>query len=181
MSRFPLWAAVLAGLAGLLSSPVPLFSQESSPPQVRPFGAFAFEDSVHVALPPRETFDRFLEVDAWWDHRFSENPSRFYIDARPGGGFYEIFDDSESGVQHATVIYVVQGEVLRMRGPLGLSGYALDMVYTLTFHEGDSSAWVRLEVRGAGEMEEDWPGVVQSVWHHFLAERFKPYAEGRLG
>ena len=85
MSRFPLWAAVLAGLAGLLSSPVPLFSQESSPSQVRPFGAFAFEDSVHVALPPRETFDRFLEVDAWWDHRFSENPSRFYIDARPGG------------------------------------------------------------------------------------------------
>jgi hypothetical protein len=76
---------------------------------------------------------------------------------------------------------VVQGEVLRMRGPLGLSGYALDMVYTLTFHEGDSGTWVHLEVRGAGELEEGWPGVVQGVWHHFLAERFKPYAEGRLG
>lgn len=181
MFRYALLAGLLASLTGPVISPPHLAGQAIPQPGLRPFGAFTFEDSVHVSLSPGEAFDRFLEVDAWWDHRFSENPSRFYIDARPGGGFYEIFDDSESGVQHATVIYVVRGEVLRMRGPLGLSGYALDMVYTLTFEAGGSGTWVRLEVRGAGELEEGWPGIVQGVWHHFLAERFKPYAGGELG
>jgi hypothetical protein len=181
MCRLAFRVGVLVGLTSMLAPAVDLACQESPQPHPRPYGAFTFEDSVHVPLPPGDAFDRFLEVEAWWDHRFSEDPSRFYIEARPGGGFYEIFDDSESGVRHATVIYVVPGEVLRMRGPLGLSGYAIDMVYTLTFEAVDSGTWVGLEVRGAGELEEGWPQVVQGVWHHFLAERFKPYAEGNLG
>jgi hypothetical protein len=180
MFRFAFWAGVLSGLAGLLTSPFFLEGQETSQTTPRPYGAFTFQDSVHVPLPPEEAFDRFLEVDAWWDHRFSESPGRFFIEARPGGGFYEIFDASGDGVQHATVIYVARGEVLRMRGPLGLSGYALDMVYDLEFESGDSGTWVRLQVRGAGELQEGWPELVRGVWHHFLAERFRPYAEGVL-
>ncbi len=123
---------------------------------------------------------RLLEVDAWWDHRFSENPIRFYIDAQPGGGFYEIFDETGDGVRHAEVIFASRGETLRMRGPLGLSGYALDMVFTLQFTAEGPGTHVRLDVRGAGELEEGWAETVQRVWNHFLVERFKPYAEGKL-
>jgi len=147
----------------------------------RPYGAFVFRDSVQVPVSPVEAFDRFLEVDAWWDHRFSEDPHRFFIEPRPGGGFYEIFDATGNGVQHASVIFVRRGEVLRMRGPLGLSGYAIDMVFTLNFQATPSGTTVLLEVRGAGELEEGWPGVVQGVWRHFLAERYRPYVEGDLG
>jgi len=171
---------VIAFLLGVATPSLPVFAQDMTPPESRPHGAFSFDDSVHVPLPHRDAFDRFLEVDRWWDHRVSPDPSRFYIDARPGGGFYEIFDSSGDGVLHATVIFVRRGETLRMRGPLGLSGFALDMVYTLDFKEDESGTWVVLDVRGAGEMEDEWPALVQRVWHHFLAERFKPYAEGRL-
>ena len=150
-------------------------------PADRPYGAFVFRDSVQVRVSPVEAFDRFLEVDAWWDHRFSENPHRFFIEPRPGGGFYEIFDATGDGVQHASVIFVRRGEVLRLRGPLGLSGYAIDMVFTLNFEETPSGTSVLLEVRGAGEVEEGWAGVVQGVWRHFLAERYRPYVEGDLG
>jgi hypothetical protein len=152
-----------------------------SVPSDRPYGAFVFRDSVHLRVSPGEAFDRFLEVDAWWDHRFSQDPHRFFIEPRPGGGFYEIFDETGDGVLHATVIFVRRGEVLRMRGPLGLSGYAIDMVFTLNFEATPSGTSVRLEVRGAGEIEAAWPGVVQDVWRHFLAERYRTYVEGTLG
>jgi len=165
-------------LVAFLACPSLLRGQEAGEPAPRPYGAFTFKDSVQISLSPGETFHRFLQVDAWWDHRFSQNPSRFYIEARPGGGFFEIFDESGDGVKHAEVIFVVRGKTLRMRGPLGLSGFALDMVYTLDFEGTDSGTWVRLDVRGAGELEEGWPSTVQGVWHHFLVERFKPYAEG---
>jgi hypothetical protein len=171
----------LFGLVALLTPHARLQGQDTRPPEPRTYGAFTFKDSVQVPLSPEEAFDSFLQVEAWWDHRFSETPSRFYIEAKPGGGFFEIFDESGDGVKHAEVIFVDRGKALRMRGPLGLSGFALDMVYTLDFQASNSGTWVRLDVRGAGELQEGWAEAVQGVWHHFLTERFGPYAEGTLG
>jgi len=175
-----LMASLIGCLMAVLCAPSLLSAQALPSPAARPYGAFAFSDSVSVPLAPEEAFDRFLEVDEWWDHRFDPNSSRFYIEARPGGGFYEIFDASGDGVRHATVIFVKRGEALRMRGPLGLTGFALDMVYTLQFRQEGSGTRVTLDVRGAGELEEEWPAVLQRVWHHFLAERYQPYAQGTL-
>ena len=173
MPRFLLHVSAMACMLSVSTLPSALSSQESAPVG-RPYGAFAFTDSVLIPLPPGEAFDRFLEVDAWWDHRVSENPIRFYIDAKPGGGFFEIFDETGDGVRHAEVIFASRGKTLRMRGPLGLSGYALDMVYTLEFRAEGPGTHVRLDVRGAGELEEGWAETVQRVWNHFLTERFKP-------
>jgi len=171
----------LFGLVALLTTPALLIGQDTQRPEPRPYGAFTFKDSIQVPLSPEDAFDGFLQVDAWWDHRFTENPSRFYIEPRPGGGFFEIFDESGDGVKHAEVIFVDRGKTLRMRGPLGLSGFALDLVFSLDFQASDSGTWVQLDVRGAGELQEGWAEAVQGVWHHFLAERFGPYAEGTLG
>lgn len=164
----------------LLSANGRLDGQSLAAPQERPYGAFSFQDSVSVTVSPGEAFDRFLEVDAWWDHRFSEDPVGFYIEARPGGGFYEVFDESGDGILHATVIAVSRGAFIRLRGPLGLSGYALDGVYSLTFRPRSAGTTVHLDVHGSGEMEEGWARTIQGVWHHFLAERYKPYVEGTL-
>jgi len=30
------------------------------------------------------------DISEWWDHSFSEKPYKLFIEARPGGGFYEI-------------------------------------------------------------------------------------------
>lgn len=164
----------------LLTPAAGLVGQTLPPPVGRPYGAFAFQDSVLVPVSPEEAFDRFLEVDEWWDHRFSEDPLEFIIDPTPGGGFYEIFDESGDGIRHATVIAVRRGALLRLRGPLGMTGFALDGVYSLSFREAGSGTLVHLDARGAGELEEGWAAAIQRVWHHFLVERFKPYVEGDL-
>ena len=148
--------------------------------QETPYGAFVFRDSVTVPGSAARAFDAFVDVNAWWDHRFSETPARFFLEPKAGGGFWELFDDQANGVRHAEVIYVQRPEILRMEGPLGLSGNAIHLVFTLEFAEREDSTLVVLETHGAGEVREGWPRLVQSVWHHFLAERYKPYVEGRL-
>jgi hypothetical protein len=173
---------LLAGTLGLaLSWPLHLSGQEIAQISTPPFGAFAFEQSVQVPLPPLEAYHRFLDVDAWWDHTFSGNPARFYIEPRPGGGFYEIFDEEGNGVLHATVIFVSEGKMLRMRGPLGFSGYALDLVFTLEFSETEGGTRVDLDLRGMGELEEGWAEAIHGVWYHFLVERYLPYCRGTPG
>jgi hypothetical protein len=97
-------------------------------------GAFSIEHNLTLPGTPDEIYRAFTEnIDKWWDHTFSENPSRFFIEPRPGGGFYEIFDESGDGVLHATVIYAQKGKILRFEGPLGLSGRAIKLVSTLSF------------------------------------------------
>jgi hypothetical protein len=144
------------------------------------YGTFVFHDTVTVPGTAAAAFDRFVDVNAWWDHKFSQSPARFFIEPRAGGGFWELFDEGGNGVKHAEVIYVQRPGILRMEGPLGLSGNAIQLVCTLQFTARGDSTVVALEVHGAGEVRAEWPGLVRSVWRHFLVERYKPYSEGRL-
>jgi hypothetical protein len=144
------------------------------------YGAFIIRNAVTVPGTPESVFGSFVRVADWWDHTFSASPERFYLEPRPGGGFWEIFDEEGNGVLHATVIYAERGRVLRFDGPLGLSGNALKMVHTLTFDAVGDSTQVSLELHGSGEIRKEWPETVEGVWRHFLVERFKPYVEGRL-
>ena len=128
---------------------------------------------------PEFVYDHLTgDISAWWDHSFSGNPYKLFIDAKPGGGFYEIFNETGDGAKHATVIYAKRGEMLRMEGPLGLSGRAITMVSTYNLKpSGDESTILLLNVNGSGEYEEEVPELVRGVWEHFLWERFKPYIE----
>jgi len=118
------------------------------------------------------------DISGWWDHHFSEKPLRFFIEARPGGGFYEIFDESGDGVLHGTVTWARRGESLRFTGPLGLAGNAVTAVWTLTYEpHGEKGTKLTLDGRMSGALEEGWAEIVDSVWKHFLVERLKPYVE----
>lgn len=133
---------------------------------------------LEIVLPgsPEVIYDAMTgDISGWWDHSFSEDPKQLYIEARPGGGFYEIFDDSGDGVRHAEVIFARRGEMLRLRGPLGFSGHALDMVHTLSFTAAGDSTRVALRINATGEHEAGWAEAVDGVWHHFLFERLAPY------
>ncbi|HEX2573982.1 MAG TPA: SRPBCC domain-containing protein [Polyangia bacterium] len=143
--------------------------------------AFTIEDSVVVPGTPEAVFDAMTgDVSGWWDHTFSAKPKRLVIEPRVGGAFLEIFDDAGNGTQHATVTYVDRGKRLRFVGPLGLAGQAIEMIHTIDFSPAaPGMTQVKLTVRGLGEIEKEWPPLVDQVWHHFLAERFKPYMEAR--
>jgi hypothetical protein len=120
-------------------------------------GTWAVEHELVLPGSPEIIYDAMTgDISGWWDHTFSENPRAFYIEAKPGGGFYEIFDESGDGVKHAEVIFARRGDMLRFRGPLGFSGYALDMVHTLTYAAEGESTRVSLRINAAGQDEEGW-------------------------
>ena len=155
-----------------------VISQEMNKPKPR-YDIFSFEKEVTLPGTPEQIFDAATgDISGWWDHSFSEKPKKFFIEAKPGGGFWEIFDDEGNGVLHATVIYSQRGKMIRFDGPLGLSGRAVQIVTTYEFSEsGKDSTLMKVSVHGSGEMEEGMPAIVEKVWEHFIFERFKPYIE----
>lgn len=143
------------------------------------YDVFSFEKELTLPGTPMIIYDAITgDISGWWDHSFSEKPYKLFIEAKPGGGFWEYFDNKGNGAKHATVIYADRGKMLRFEGPLGLSGKAIMLVCTYSFeHAGQDSTKFKLEVHGSGEVEKGIPGIVEEVWEHFIFERFKPYIE----
>ena len=141
------------------------------------YDVFSFDKEVTLPGLPETIFDAVTgDISGWWDHSFSDHPKKFFIEAKPGGGFWEIFDDKGNGVLHATVIYSDRGKILRFEGPLGLSGKAIQVVTTYTFNPvGSDSTLFKVSVHAAGEVDEGVPEIVESVWNHFIFERLEPY------
>jgi len=156
-------------------------SAASSPAESVETGGFKFTLERTVPGTPRATYDALTgDISGWWDHTFANKPYRLYIEPRPGGGFYEIFDESGDGVRHAVVTAAERGSLLRFEGPLGLAGSALFMVVTYELEEvgnRGTSTHLTVTVHAAGELQEGWAEEVESVWHHFIDERFVPYME----
>ena len=143
------------------------------------YDVFSFDKEVTLPGTPETIFDAVTgDISGWWDHSFSDSPKKFFIEARPGGGFWEIFDEKGNGVLHATVIYSDRGKILRFDGPLGLSGKAIQVVTTYTFNPVSSdSTMFKVSVHAAGEVDEGVPEIVESVWNHFIFEQLKLYIE----
>jgi uncharacterized protein YndB with AHSA1/START domain len=141
------------------------------------YDVFYFDKEVTLPGTPEEIFDVVTgDISGWWDHHMSEHPKKLFIDAFPGGGFWEIFDDQGNGVQHARVIYADRGKLLRFDGPLGLSGKAIQIVTTYAFKPvGNDSTLFKVSVHAAGEVDEGVPEIVESVWNHFIFEQLEPY------
>ncbi len=56
---------------------------------------FQFEMNFNYPGNPIFVFDHLTgDISEWWDHSFSPNPYKLFIEPRPGGGFYEIFDEA---------------------------------------------------------------------------------------
>lgn len=157
-----------------------LLAATSAFAEVKPatISAFSFELPVMLPGTPTEIFDAATgDISGWWDHSFSSPPKALYIEPKVGGGFIEIFDDAGNGARHATVIVCERPKMIRFEGPLGLSGNAVQMVHTYTFEAAGDSTRLTLSAQGMGAMDASVAGVVESVWKHFLIERFKPYVE----
>lgn len=139
-------------------------------------GAFAFADSITVPGTPTEVFDAITgDLRPWWDHSHSGNPVALYLEPKVGGCFCEVMDSAGNAARHAVVTYAHRGRMLRFEGPLGFTGHAINFANTYEFTpQGDSTKLV-LRVRGAGEMQDAWPGIVRQVWRHFIVERFQPW------
>ncbi|MCB2213464.1 SRPBCC domain-containing protein [bacterium] len=167
--------------------------------ETEPFeiNGFSITQTVTVPGTPMDAFNTFTgDIKPWWDHSMSENPDVLRIDPYAGGQFYEKMSNGQGTVEHARVIFAMPGKLLRLHGPFGLSGLAVDMVSTITFApvsadgeevqpgaSGDvTSDSTRVTVEGhiVGQIDTELAEIVDGVWHHFLTDRLKPYMEGTL-
>jgi hypothetical protein len=141
---------------------------------------FMVEHEVVLPGSPEDIYDTVTgDIKPWWDHHMSESPRSLTIDARPGGLFIEVFDESGDGALHATVIYAQRGKRLRFAGPLGFSGHPLELVVTYDLEPHEKGTLLKVTCSAAGQFEKGWDQAIDQVWHHFLFEALKPYVESR--
>jgi len=58
------------------------------------FSCYAINHEIILPGSPVTIYDAITgDISGWWDHSFSDSPLRFYMEPKPGGGFYEIFDE----------------------------------------------------------------------------------------
>ena len=109
--------------------------------------SFRYSGSTELAATPAEVWDAVTgDIGGWWDHKYSEGPAAaFFIDAKPGGGFWEYFDeDGMTGVRHAVVIFSNGRDRLVFEGPLGFNGHAVDIVMTWEIVDAGERHQVRI-------------------------------------
>ena len=82
---------------------------------------FTSKTTVQIAATTDRIFAALVQdIGQWWDsaHTFSGDAANLWLTPNPGGCLCETLAN-RGGVQHAQVIHVVPGELLRMTGALG--------------------------------------------------------------
>lgn len=110
--------------------------------QATPAG-FELSQAITIDVPPARAWAALKLPQLWWNHEhsYSDDSANLYLEARAGGCFCEKLDGGKGGVEHARILYVAPGRMLRMAGSLGpLQAEAV--TGTLTFRldpEGDKA------------------------------------------
>ena len=88
---------------------------------------FEIHQEVEFAAPRDRVFDALLDVGAWWSHHFKAKEVRLVLEPRLGGEFRQEWGDGE-GALFGVITLLKRPEVIRLSGPLGMSG-AIASVY----------------------------------------------------
>lgn len=114
---------------------------------------FVIEKTVTISASPDTVWETLRAPQRWWskEHTWSGNADNLYIDSQATGCFCEKLPGRGS-VQHARLIFVDKGKMLRMEGAFGpLQGEAI--VATLTFElspDGDNATKVKMTYVAGG-------------------------------
>jgi uncharacterized protein YndB with AHSA1/START domain len=81
---------------------------------------FEVQETAHIAAPAAQVYAELTTPAHWWnsDHTFSGDAANLSLDAKAGGCWCETLPNGGSAL-HLTVVEVVPGKVLRLRGALG--------------------------------------------------------------
>ena len=114
---------------------------------------FVVEKTVAIDASSDTVWETLRAPQRWWskEHTWSGDSANLYIDSQATGCFCEKLPGRGS-VQHARLIFVDKGKMLRMEGAFGpLQGEAI--VATLTFElspEGDKATKVKMTYVAGG-------------------------------
>ncbi len=143
---------------------------------------FEVRETAHTAASPDQVYAALLVPSRWWssDHTFSRSAANLVLDARAGGCWCETLPNGGS-VEHLTVVYVVPGKALRMRGALGpLQGLAVDGAMTWSIQSVAGGTDISLTYAVGGYVKDGFDELSKAV-DRVLAEqlvRLKKLADG---
>jgi uncharacterized protein YndB with AHSA1/START domain len=119
--------------------------------QVSPAG-FVSQLREEVSVQPDVVWRAIVQLPRWWSgrHSYSGDARNFSLDAQAGGCFCERWGDGHS-VQHARVLMVQNGRVLRLGGAFGpLQDLAVNGVLTIVTSAQDGRTFLRMTYRVVG-------------------------------
>jgi uncharacterized protein YndB with AHSA1/START domain len=81
---------------------------------------FTVRETVHIAAASDKVYAALIAPQRWWSphHTFSGDAANLTFDAKAGGCWCETLPNGGS-VQHMTIVYVLPGKALRLRGAMG--------------------------------------------------------------
>ena len=126
---------------------------------------FTIVETADIAAPADHVYEAVLTPARWWssEHTYSQNAANLTLDARAGGCWCEMLPGGGS-VQHMTVVNVIPGKLLRLRGALGpLQGLAVDGAMTFNLHALGSSTQLMLTYTVGGYAKEGFGEPAKAV------------------
>lgn len=126
---------------------------------------FAVTETAHIDASPAKVFDAFTAPSRWWSsaHTYSQHSENLTFDAKAGGCWCETLPSGGS-VQHMTVIYILPGKTVRLRGALGpLQAMGVDGAMTVTFKPAGNGADVTVAYAVGGYSRDGFADLAQAV------------------
>lgn len=107
-----------------------------------------------VQASPDAVWQAILKLPAWWSdaHTYSGKAANLVLDPRAGGCWCESWDGGS--VQHARVVLVMNGRLLRLHGGLGpLQDLPVEGVLNIATGVRDGQTQLRMHYRVGGPAE----------------------------
>lgn len=140
--------------------------------------SFHIEQEAAIDAPRDRVFRAITqEIGMWWCHHLSKGKSNLRLEPKVGGRFYETFGDGDEGALWGTVTFLKAPEILRLTGPLGMTG-PVNSYYEYTLLEANAGAGtiLRLSHRVIGVLDPKWPQAHEDGWR-MLWEHLKSWVE----
>ena len=170
--------AAAAAAVTLLALPA-LFGATAARAELTQTSSTGFTSSFRgeVQAGADATWRAIVQLPRWWSdaHTWSGKAANLSLDLQPGGCWCERWDDrgSPAAVQHAQVLTVLPGRLLRLRGNLGpLQALPVDGVLDIATGVQDGKTMLRLSYRVGGPADAGLEQMASAV-DRVLGEQFK--------
>jgi uncharacterized protein YndB with AHSA1/START domain len=113
---------------------------------------FALQEKYQIKAAPEKVYAAMIEPSRWWNsaHTFSGDAKNLTLDARAGGCWCETLPGGGSAL-HMTVVNVVPGKLVRMRGALGpFQPTGMDGAMNVTFKPKDGGTLLEVSYNLGG-------------------------------
>ena len=165
------WASSLLNLKSVSENQ----EAEAMPTNPLNVNAIHIEQEVRINAPAAQVFDSLLDVNSWWNRRYSNTSAALVLEDKIGGRFYELFQ-GEEGALYGIVTHLEQGKQLIVSGSIGMSAAITALIQFDLEAQGDSTL-VKLSHRAIGQIDETTIQNYSRGWEELIQTCLKQFVE----